>query len=60
MKIRYIRPKNGEKEFIAVLTGYDGENIEIERNGAAEKISLSETAFVKLHDDADWEKEISE
>ena len=60
VKIRYIRPKNGEKEFIAVLTGYDGENIEIERNGAAEKISLSETAFVKLHDDADWEKEISE
>lgn len=53
VKVRFIRPQNGEKEFIAELAGYDDGVITVLRNGAEEKISLSETAFVKLYDDGD-------
>ena len=53
VKVRYIRPKNGEKEFIAVLKSYEDGAITVERGGAEEKVELSETAFVKLYDDGD-------
>lgn len=53
VRVRFIRPKNGEKEFIAKLTDYEDGVITVERNGAEERIELSETAFVKLYDDGD-------
>ena len=53
VRVRFIRPKNGEKEFIAKLVGYDDGVMTVARNGAEETIPLSETAFVKLYDDGD-------
>lgn len=53
VRVRFIRPKNGEKEFIATLVGYDDGVMTVARNGTEETIPLSETAFVKLYDDGD-------
>ena len=53
LRIRYIREKDGIKEFIAVLTAYNRESgsITVETERGTEEILLSETAFVKLYDD---------
>lgn len=53
LRIRYIREKDGIKEFIAVLTAYNRESgsITAETERGTEEILLSETAFVKLYDD---------
>lgn len=54
IRIRFIRPHNGEKEIIRVLGDYDKNEITVlDEEGNEEKISLSETAFVKLYDDED-------
>lgn len=54
IKIRFIRPRNDEKEIIRTLTGYEKSEIEVsDENGGTEKILLSECASVKLYDDAD-------
>ena len=60
IKIRFIRPRNGEKEIIRTLTDYLEESSEIAvSNGEAEEtIPLSECAFVKLYDDGDWDIDI--
>lgn len=53
LRIRYIREKDGIKEFIAVLTAYnkaDG-TISVETENGPMEINLSETAFIKLYDD---------
>lgn len=60
VRIRYIRPKDGEKEFSGILTGYDGESIAVDRGEHEQKVALSETAYVKLDDDRDWEKDLEE
>lgn len=62
VRIRYIREKDGVKEFIAVLTAYNKEKGSISaetENGPAE-ILLSETAFVKLYDDEDLPDEFAD
>lgn len=53
LRIRYIREKDGIKEFIAVLTAYNRESgsITVETERGTEEIILSETAFIKLYDD---------
>lgn len=55
VRIRYIREREGVKEFIAVLTAYNKENdsISVETEQGPAEILLSDTAFVKLCDDED-------
>lgn len=55
LRVRYIREKDGVKEFIAVLTAYNKEkgSISVETEQGPAEILLSETAFVKLYDDED-------
>lgn len=53
LRIRYIREKDGVKEFIAVLTAYNKNSgsITVETEDGQKEILLSDTAFVKLYDD---------
>lgn len=62
LRIRYIREKDGIKEFIAVLTAYNDENVTItvETERGTEIITLSDTAFIKLYDDEELPEEFSE
>lgn len=55
VRIRFIRPRNGEKEIIRTLLGYADGVITVSGcvDGEKEKITLSECAFVKLYDDGD-------
>ncbi len=56
VRVRFIRPENGEKELTGILSGYDPEGfITLSRDGEEDgrKIELSKTAFVKL-DDGDF------
>lgn len=53
VKIRFIRPHNGEKEIIRTLTGYNKTQIAVSDGETEEIIELSETASVKLYDDGD-------
>lgn len=53
VRIRFIRPHNGEKEIIRTLTGYNKNLIAVSDGESEETIELSETAFVKLYDDGD-------
>ena len=59
VRIRYIREKDGVKEFIAVLTAYNKESgsITVETERGTEEIVLSDTAFVKLYDDEELPEE---
>ncbi len=53
LRIRYIREKDGVKEFIAVLTAYNKESgsITAVTEEGTKKILISETAFIRLYDD---------
>ncbi|MCM1328460.1 MAG: ribosome maturation factor RimP [Ruminococcus sp.] len=51
VRIRYIRETDGEKEFIAVLKGYNKDSISVVTEKGDREIKLSDTAFVKLYDD---------
>lgn len=54
VRVRFIRPKNGEKEIIRTLSEYDKTFIILtDDNGVSENVELSECAFVKLYDDGD-------
>lgn len=60
IRVRLIRPdKNGEKEFVVVLVGYDKDRIicqTLDGGGSGEEkveFRLSDCAYVKLNDDAD-------
>lgn len=55
VRIRYIRERDGIKEFIALLRAYNKESgsITVETEKGTEEISLAETAFIKLYDDED-------
>lgn len=53
IKIRFIRPRNGEKEIIRTLVDYTGDSIVVSSEDGEETIPLAECAFVKLNDDAD-------
>lgn len=55
VRIRYIRETEGEKEFIAVLKGYNKDSISVVTEKGDREIKLSDTAFVKLYDDDDGE-----
>lgn len=53
LRIRYIREKDGVKEFIAILTAYnkDSGSISVITERGGEEIALADTAFVRLYDD---------
>ncbi|MBQ7782392.1 MAG: ribosome maturation factor RimP [Oscillospiraceae bacterium] len=53
LRIRYIREKDGIKEFIAVLTAYNKEcgSLTVETEQGTQEIIISDTAFIKLYDD---------
>lgn len=54
VKIRFIRPRSGEKEIIRTLTGYEKSAVTVaDDSGSEETIQLSDCASVKLYDDAD-------
>ncbi len=53
VRIRFIRPHNGEKEIIRTLVDYEKGIITVSDGENEEKIDLSETASVKLYDDGD-------
>ena len=52
VKIRMIRPdEKGRKEITGILKGLENGVIEIEQEGAVQRIPRSDTAFVRLYDD---------
>lgn len=56
VRIRYIREKDGIKEFIAVMTAYDRETntlTAVNESDETVSVKVSDTAFVKLCDDED-------
>lgn len=55
IRIRFIRPRNGEKEAVCILKGYTKPDIKVrfDNSDDVELIPLSECAFVKLNDDED-------
>ncbi|MDE7295520.1 MAG: ribosome maturation factor RimP [Oscillospiraceae bacterium] len=59
VRVRYIREKDGVKEFIAVMTAYNKDSgvITAETERGTEEISVADTAFIKLYDDEDLEDE---
>lgn len=62
LRIRYIREKNGVKEFIGVLDAYDAERgtITVITENGTETIELSSTAYVKLYDDDELSDDFGE
>lgn len=59
VRVRYIREKDGVKEFIAVMKAYNKDSgvITAETERGTEEINISETAFIKLYDDEDLPEE---
>lgn len=55
IRIRFIRPKNGEKEIIRTLEDFENDVMTVSKDGEKEKILISECAFVKLYDDAEFD-----
>lgn len=55
VRIRYIRETDGQKEFIAILKGYDKDSIFVITEEGDKEIAISETAFIRLFDDDDDE-----
>ena len=53
VKIRFIRPRNGEKEIIRTLVDYTGDGIVVSDGSGEESIPLAECAHVRLYDDGD-------
>ncbi len=53
IKIRYIRPVDGVKEYTAVLKEYNKDKITVVVDGTEKEVNLAECAFIKLNDDAD-------
>lgn len=58
VKVRFIRPKDGVKEIIGILSGYHDGEITVACGGDEKKIQLGETAFVKLNDAVGWENDL--
>lgn len=55
VKAHAIRPVDGEKEWIGILSQFDGENITIElENGKTMQLRLSELSYVKLYVEIDF------
>lgn len=53
VKIRFIRSREGEKEIIRTLKGFEEGVMTLSDGEKEETIPLSECAFVKLYDDGD-------
>lgn len=58
VRIRYIREKEGVKEFIAILNGYNREDgsIDVTTEKGDMNILISDTAFIRLYDDEDFDE----
>lgn len=55
VKAHAIRPVDGEKEWIGILSQFDGESITIElENGKTMQLGLSELSYVKLYVEIDF------
>lgn len=55
VRIRLIRETDGIKEFIAVITGYDNGVLSVETENGPRTVKISDTAFIRLYDDDDYE-----
>ncbi len=51
VRIRYIRETDGQKEFIAVLKGFNDGIVSVVTEDGEKEIKLSDTAFIRLYDD---------
>lgn len=51
VRIRYIRETDGQKEFIAVLKGFNDGIVSVVTEDGDKEIKLSDTAFIRLYDD---------
>lgn len=52
IRVCFIRPRNGEKELIGTLCGYEKNTLSLKRpDGELDEIPLSECAYVRLYDD---------
>lgn len=51
--VKLIRPKDGEKEFIGTLSGYENGTVVISNETGVQKFEKSEISKVKLNDDLD-------
>ncbi len=55
VRIRYIRETDGQKEFIAILKGYNKDVISVITEEGDKEIAIADTAFIRLFDDDDDE-----
>ncbi len=55
VRIRYIRETDGQKEFIAILKGYNKDTVSVITEQGDKEIAISDTAFIRLFDDDDDE-----
>lgn len=54
IRVRFIRPRSGEKEMIGTLVSYDKTCITLRTgDGSEDTVTLADTASVKLNDDTD-------
>ena len=51
VRIRYIRETEGQKEFIAILKGFNDGVVSVITEDGDKDIKLSDTAFIRLYDD---------
>ena len=55
IRLRLIRPLNGEREFTGVLTDYQDGKLTVETETGEQSFAFADCAFVKLADDFDIE-----
>ncbi|MDD3228726.1 MAG: ribosome maturation factor RimP [Oscillospiraceae bacterium] len=57
VRVRFIRPfEDGSREVIGVLSNFEGNTVTLQNTtGETMSFPLSDTAWVRLYDDEDWE-----
>ena len=55
VRVRFIRPVDGIKEFTGVLSGYDDGVFTLETEAGERAVSFKDCAWVRLYDDTDYE-----
>lgn len=53
IRLRFIRPRDGEKELVGTLEEYLGDSVAVAVGGKREVVRISDCAYIKLNDDAD-------
>ena len=49
MEVRLYRPREGRKEFVGRLKGYEDGDVVLDVNGAEARFTKGETALVRLY-----------